>query len=245
MAPPSSARSRHAAVLLHRRGPGHVVHGAAPGPAGLRRRRVVGDGCRHGARPAPPSPRRPASNSRRLEQPAARLRIGGVGAHGVEALQRHLGRDVGVLGHQRGVVGGVHDQLVRQALGVGEAQAGRRCACVSTPSPSRRSAQKSSASLDPTRETTRWTMPSPACPGAAPGYSKKVRSAPGRALLVRVEEVVDGGVVLVHGLLHQAQSQHPRVEVEVALRVPGDGRDVVDAFELHFALSFRLLRKQL
>ena len=43
------------------------------------------------------------------------------------------------------------------------------------------------------------------------------------ALLVGVEEVVDGRVVLVDGLLHQAQAEHARVEVDVAGGVAGDG----------------------
>jgi enoyl-CoA hydratase/carnithine racemase len=54
----------------------------------------------------------------------------------------------------------------------------------------------------------------------------------GRALLVAVEEVVDRGVVLVDGLLDQAQPEDPRVEVDVAGRVAGDRRDVMDSLEL-------------
>ena len=53
------------------------------------------------------------------------------------------------------------------------------------------------------------------------------------AFLVRVEEVVDGGVILVDRLLHHPQPEHPHVEVDVARRIAGDRRDVVDAFELH------------
>jgi hypothetical protein len=52
-------------------------------------------------------------------------------------------------------------------------------------------------------------------------------------LLVRVEEVVDGRVVLVDRLLHQAQPEHVRVEVDVSLGVGGDRGDVMDAVELH------------
>ena len=55
----------------------------------------------------------------------------------------------------------------------------------------------------------------------------------GAALLVGVEQVVDGRVVLVDRLLHQPQAEHPRVEVEVLRGVAGDRGDVVDAFELH------------
>jgi hypothetical protein len=55
----------------------------------------------------------------------------------------------------------------------------------------------------------------------------------GIALLVGVEEVVDGGVVLIHRLLHQPQSQRAGVEVDVPLRVRGDRGDVVDPLQPH------------
>jgi hypothetical protein len=55
----------------------------------------------------------------------------------------------------------------------------------------------------------------------------------GASLLVRVEEVVDGRVVLVDRLLHQPQPEHTDVEVDVALGVGGDRGDVVDAVQLH------------
>src|SRR4029079_11259491 len=59
------------------------------------------------------------------------------------------------------------------------------------------------------------------------------RVAAGGALLVVVEEVVDGRIVLVDGLLDHAETERAGVELDVARRVPGDGGDVVDAFELH------------
>ncbi len=52
-------------------------------------------------------------------------------------------------------------------------------------------------------------------------------------LLVRVEEVVDGRIVLVDRLLHEPQPEDARVEVDVAGRVAGDARDVMDAVEPH------------
>ena len=58
----------------------------------------------------------------------------------------------------------------------------------------------------------------------------------GAALLVRVEEVVDRGVVLIDGLLDHAQSENARVEVDVAGRVAGDAGHVVDSFKAHFDL---------
>ena len=55
----------------------------------------------------------------------------------------------------------------------------------------------------------------------------------GAALLVAVEEVVDGRVVLVDALLDEPQAQQARVELDVAGGVPGDCGYVVDTFELH------------
>ena len=76
-------------------------------------------------------------------------------------------------------------------------------------------------------------MPLPARPRGSPGYSKNVRSLPGMRLRVGVEEVVDGRVVLVDGLLDQPQPQHPHVELDVGGGVTRDRRDVVDPFEPH------------
>ena len=56
-------------------------------------------------------------------------------------------------------------------------------------------------------------------------------------LLVRVEEVVDGRIVLVHGLLHEPEPENAGVEVEVPGRVGRDARHVVDAVEPHVASS--------
>jgi hypothetical protein len=56
---------------------------------------------------------------------------------------------------------------------------------------------------------------------------------PRAALVVPVEQVVDGRVVLVDGLLDEPQSQDANVEADVLRRVAGDRGDVVDAFELH------------
>ncbi len=60
---------------------------------------------------------------------------------------------------------------------------------------------------------------------------RDVRAA--RATLVRVEEVVDGRVVLVDRLLDEPEAEDAGVEVHVARRVRGDARDVVDPLELH------------
>ena len=65
------------------------------------------------------------------------------------------------------------------------------------------------------------------------GILEEREIAAGAALLVGVEQVVDRGVVLVHGLLHESEAQHADVEVDVAGGVTGDAGDVVDALEPH------------
>ena len=80
----------------------------------------------------------------------------------------------------------------------------------------------------------------PSCtPAARAGVLEERDVGAGASGLVCVEQVVDGGVVLVHGLLHQAQPEDARVEVDVPGRVAGDRRYVMDAFQLH---RFPLLR---
>src|SRR5438045_1906460 len=95
-------------------------------------------------------------------------------------------------------------------------------------------------------QATWWTVPAPPIPGpsggvhhpragtalARAGVFEKRDVGPGVAVFVRVEEVVDGGVVLVDGLLYKPQPEQPRVELDVPRRVRGDGGDVMDAFEL-------------
>src|ERR671925_664867 len=51
--------------------------------------------------------------------------------------------------------------------------------------------------------------------------------------LVGVEEVVDGRVVLVDGLLDEPEAQRAGVELDVAWCVRRDARDVVDPLKLH------------
>ncbi len=149
----------------------------------------------------------------------------------MKALQRLLGRDLRVLGDQRRV-GDVDDgQLVVEALGVGEAQVALALGL----DPVRRQALGPEVERlsEPTRQTILCTIPAPARPGGAPGILEEGEVGAGVALLVGEEEVVDARVVLVDGFLHQPQSEHPGVEVDVALRVLGDRRDVVDSFKLH------------
>ena len=68
------------------------------------------------------------------------------------------------------------------------------------PAPGSRSSQKSSAAWEPTRETIRCTIPRRQ-PAAEAGILEERQVGARRARLVGVEEVVDGRVVLVDGLL--------------------------------------------
>ena len=143
------------------------------------------------------------------ERPGAQLRVARVRAHALEALQRELARDLRVVGDQR-LVGNVRDdELVPQALGVGEADD------VAVPLDAQPLAQKSSASAEPTRQTTVCTMPGARAAGRGARVLEERDVGAGRALLVGVEEVVDGRVVLVDGLLHEPQPEHAGVEVDV------------------------------
>jgi hypothetical protein len=67
-----------------------------------------------------------------------------------------------------------------------------------------------------------------ASPGG-PGVLEEGQVRAGIPALVGVEEVVDGGVVLVDGFLDQPQAHDAGVEVDVALGVLGDRGDVVNA----------------
>ena len=84
--------------------------------------------------------------------------------------------------------------------------------------------------MQATRQTIVCTMPAPARPARARILEERDVGARA-ALLVGVEEVVDGRVVLVDRLLDEPQTEHAGVEVDVPGRVAGDQGDVVDPFE--------------
>src|SRR4029077_18057655 len=69
--------------------------------------------------------------------------------------------------------------------------------------------------------------------GRRAGVLEEGQIGAGVALFVGEEQVVDGGIVLVDRLFHQAESHDPGVEVDVLLGVAGDRGDVVNALELH------------
>ncbi len=219
-------------MLGDRRAPRDVVHRPRALAATLGRRRVVGD-----ERPARVATQLPAPVAQRvgaeqlLEHRCAVLGGRTVGAHALKATQGELVRDLGVLGDHR-LVARAHDQLVPEALGVGEPQptvlALRRHALVAQPSlPEAQRVVGGDAPDDPVDHPGAGA----AGDGARVLEERQLRAGP--PALVAVEQVVDGRVVLVDGLGHQPQAENAGVEVHVARGVAGDRRDVVDSLEAH------------
>ena len=208
-----------------------MVHGARAADAAARWRRVVM------VEPAPLlASRLPAVGAARLElerllqKVAAALGIGRERPHAVEPLQRQLGGHLRVLGDQRFVAGLDDGELVPKPFGIDERQPpllARKHVVVEPLLPEIERLIRSDPPADGMHH-----------PGARAALARARVFEEGDvgarvALLVGVEEVVDGRVVLVDRLLHHAQAQHSRVEVDVSRRVPSDRRDVVDSFELH------------
>jgi hypothetical protein len=169
---------------------------------------------------------------RLLEQAGALLGVVSERAHAVEALQRELARDLGVIRRERLVPTRVHAQLVLEPLGIGEQEPVALAADLHALRPEPRGPELDRLRRgDPPDDAV--DHPRAGAAGSGAGVLEEGQVEAGVALLVAVEEVVDGRVVLVDGLLDEAQAKHPRVEVDVAGRVSGDRGDVVDAVELH------------
>src|SRR4051794_16678279 len=105
-------------VLVVERGPSHMVDASRPLDLRLRGWLVVGVGA---------APKRAASlpavvprleRKRVLEQAERPLGVGGISPYTVEAMQRQLRRNLGMVGDQRRVAAGVDRQLVLEALEV-------------------------------------------------------------------------------------------------------------------------------
>ena len=60
---------------------------------------------------------------------------------------------------------------------------------------------------------------------------KECQVGAGPTFRVRVEKVIGAGIVLVHAPLDQAHAEDARIEVEVLLRRPRDGGDVMKAVD--------------
>jgi hypothetical protein len=107
-----------------------------------------------------------------------------------------------------------------------------------TPWDESRSAQKSSASGEPTRQTI-VDHPGARAPRRRARVLEEGDVRARAPLLVRVEQVVDGRIVLVDRLLDHAQAEGAGVELDVLRSVAGDVRHVMDAVESHGNASGR------
>ena len=218
-------------MLLRGRCPGDVVH--RPGalqPRGLRRS-VVGDESSPvlaASLPGAPAPLEAELAQERL----ARLGSRGVGTDRVEAEQRVLPRNLGVLGDQRLVADVADPQLMPQALRVLE---GQRSVGALDRDPGAAEALLPEVERrrrgHPPGDRVDHAVPGPPARGAGELEERYVGA--GLTLLVGVEDVVDGRIVLIDRLLDQAQAEDPGIEVDVVLGVRGDRGDVMDTFELH------------
>ena len=125
-----------------------------------------------------------------------------------------------------------YGQLVRQSLGVGEANAftiarDLDALALEALRPEVERGVRRDAPVDPVHHSGAGAS------AHGPRIFEEREVEAGVALLVAVEEVVDGRVVLVDRLLDEAQTEDACVEVDVGARVACDRGDVVDAFELH------------
>ncbi len=157
-------------------------------------------------------------------------RVGDERADGLEALERVLGWNLERARDQRLIVGLDDGELVAHSLRVGEPQ---------PPGLTRHLDALAREALAPEVERglgadavdDRGDHAGTGASGARSGVLEERDVGAGGAELVRVEEVVDGGVVLVDRLLDEPQTEHARVEVDVATGVAGDQGDVVDAVD--------------
>src|SRR5450631_2865408 len=172
-----------------------------------------------------------APESQRLYQGGAALRRTRVGANACEPLQGELRRDLRMGGDQRSVGDVFDEQLQPQPLRVLE------------PNTAVGTLRLDSLAREPLRPEVECLFradtegdavdhPGPCTSSRHPRVFKEGHISSGAGLLVRVEEVIDGGVVLVDRLLDQPKAEYAGIKSHVARRVGSDGRDVVDAVEL-------------
>src|SRR3954452_3090157 len=221
-------------VVVHRRRPGDVVDGSRSTDAALLGPVEDVAGAALLAAHFPVLLAAALEAERLFEEAAALLRVVGVGADRLEPLQRVLARNLGVVRDQRLVRGSDHRELVREPFGIGEEQ--RAGGSLDRDPLAAQTLLPEAERLlggNPPDDTVHH--PGARAPAPRVGVLEGRDVATGLAALVGVEEVVDGRVVLVDALLHEPQPEHPRVEVDVARRVPRDRRDVVDPLELHGA----------
>jgi len=145
-----------------------------------------------------------------------------------------LGGHLGMLGRERLVLDGGHHQAVAQPFGVVEAHSDVVAVdCLGLRGQAALPEVECSVRAHTPLHRVHHPRTRPPAPNA--GVLEERDVAAGRPLLVRVEEVVDGRVVLVDGLLHEPEAEDACVEVDVPRRIGRDTRDMVDAVERHRA----------
>ena len=61
---------------------------------------------------------------------------------------------------------------------------------------------------------------------------------------IGIEKMVGPGIILVHTFLHEAHPENARIKIQVLLRRPGDGRDVMKSpHRLHLARTIARPRR--
>src|SRR5439155_25520870 len=200
--------------------PGDVMHGARTAGAALVGAVVAVERAALLAADLPGGLAVRRELERLLQEVAALLRVEGVGANGVESLQRDLAGHLRVVGDQRLVARLDEQELVPEALGIRKQERG--VAALG------RDTLGAEALLPKGERVLRGDAPGDAVDhagarGAAPraGIFEEGDVGARIAPLVAVEEVVDGRVILVDALLDEPQAQDARVEVDVARRVRG------------------------
>jgi len=129
----------------------------------------------------------------------------------------------------------VDDELVLEALGIGEAQAAARLARARNALAVQAGGPELDGGFvcDAPRDAVRHPAAVAARRGARELEERQHRAR--RRELVAVVQVVDVGLIEVDGLLDHPQAEDARVEVDVARRVGRDRGDVMESLESHAA----------
>src|SRR5207249_4680386 len=225
-------------VVLQRRGPGDVVDGAgatqAPG---------FGGGIVNVERAARIAPglvrvRAGALEAQRVSQElvagtAPALKSPNAG----KALEGELLGNLGMARDEWRILGRCSDELESEPLRIIEAETvtldrGLEPGWPQPLCPEPERGLRSHAKANPVDHPGACTAPHQAW------IFKEGEVGPGASVLVRVEEVVDGGVVLVDRLLDQAHAHDAGVEADILGCVGRDRADVMDAVELFHCHRF-------